>query len=60
MFRRLATTARFLLLLGAVLGTVNVVMTLLAAGEHMLATLTFGLSVGALAACGFSILVPRD
>ena len=47
-------------MLGAVLGTVNVVMTLLAAGEHMLATLTFGLSAGALAACGFSILVPRD
>ena len=47
-------------MLGALLGTVNVVMTLLAAGEHILATLTFGLSVGALAACGFWILVPGD
>ena len=60
MSRLLAMTARFLLLLGALLGTVNVVMTLLAAGEHMLATLTFGVSVGALAACGFWMLVPRD
>ena len=60
MFRLLATTARFLLLLGALLGTVNVVMTLLAAGEHMLATLTFGLSVGVLAACAAWILVSGD